>query len=80
MNRGVAQDNRLNLKAGNLLMSTIHLEKQEATPIDEATKAALEEARLEIRRGEGVSLQEARATAKKQSQILRETQREVLAA
>ena len=56
------------------------LEQQVAQPIDEVTRAALEEARVEMRRGEGVTLEEARRKVKEQYRAWRKLQEEVLAA
>ena len=60
------------------MQQTISLEQQEAQTIDAATKAALEQARAEMRRGEGVTLEEARNIVKKQHQIWSKTAKEVL--
>lgn len=62
------------------MQQDINLEHQEPQPIDEATKTALEQARAEMRRGEGVTLEEARDIVRKQHQIWSKTEKEVLSA
>lgn len=62
------------------MQQTISLQQQDAQPIDAATKAALERARAEMRRGEGVTLEEARNIVRKQHQIWSKTEQEVLSA
>jgi len=46
-------------------MPQIHLENQEAEPIDEATHAALDEAEAAIERGEFVTLEQAQINLRK---------------
>ena len=61
-------------------MQTTHLENQEAQPIDQATRVALEQARAEIERGEGVTLEQARIIVNERHQAWRKAQQEVVAA
>jgi len=61
-------------------MQKIRLEKQDAAPVDDATKAAIEEAQAQFQRGEGISLEEARIIVRKQYQAFKKAQKEVLTA
>lgn len=53
------------------VMKSIELEKQEAEPVDEATKAALQIGLDQLRRGEGIPLDEVRKTIKQRSKAWR---------
>lgn len=56
-------------------MKSIELEKQEAQPIDEATKAALQIGLDQLRRGEGIPLDEVRKELKQRSTAWRSAQK-----
>ena len=58
----------------------IQLEQQEAQPIDEATKAALEVGLAQLERGEGIPLEQVRENIKKRSKAWRKTQQPTLIA
>jgi hypothetical protein len=55
----------------------IQLEHQEAQPIDEATKAALAEAREQVERGEAVTLEQSTVNLKKRVEAWRKAKKEV---
>ena len=59
-------------------MERIQLERQAPQPIDDATKAALEQAREEERRGETVTLEQSTDLVRKQYQAWRKVQQEAL--
>jgi hypothetical protein len=59
-------------------MEPIRLEKQEAEPVDEATKAALEVGRAQLRRGEGIPLEQVRKNLEERYQEWLKTQEPAL--
>ena len=61
-------------------MNSTRLEPQDAEPVDEATKAAIELAEPYFERREGVTLEQANAEIRKRYQEWRETQRQVVGA
>lgn len=60
-------------------MQEVRLEKQEASPIDDATKAALEQAYNEYREGEGVTLEQAVTNARNSYKAWKKTQEKLAA-
>lgn len=58
-------------------MPSIRLEKQEAESIDEATKAAVEIGREQLRSGETVTLEQSDVNLKKRIEAWRKDQKEV---
>ena len=61
-------------------MAFIRDDKMGAEPVDDATKAAIEEALEEARNGNTMSMEEARAYIKKEMEAWRKTKKKPMAA
>ena len=57
-----------------------NLQKEAAAPVDDATKAIIEQARAQVRRGETVSLEQSKANARERYRAWQKVQEKTMIA